>query len=294
MASFLDRGKMVRTILDFLFDNSPIICEVAAVVGGAFCQAILNVQYSTYAWWFENEEAKKAFCCEHAFGLVWGPVMLLVIGIGLRAVSGKRISHLEDKLASLNGALDQFRSLSENLKLIIDHHLYVIGTELGFGATERVSLYVFRINSKGKKEFSQCGRYSLSESLKSYGRSSYPLTQGVIGKAWDAGVFECTQLPDWSTESSRYINTCVSEFGFARREVKKLTMHPRYIIGYRIGDVAGLNYKSVIVIESMNPDYASTVDIKRTVDNHRESLFAFVKDFYSTIPSLSKTMERGF
>lgn len=294
MANCLDEGRFVRTMLDFLIDNVAIILETVALVYGTFSQSLLNISFSTYGWWFETEVELQSFRHEHCFALIWIPLILLVLAIIVRAFTAKRIASLESDLNEIKESFEQFRSLSENVKLIIDQHLRVIGNELGFTASERVSLYVYRINAKHKKEFTQCGRYSVSESLKVPGRASYPINQGVIWKAWDIGNFEKTQLPDWDVDRQKYLNICVSEFGFTKRCVKRLTMHPRYIYGCRIGDAGGTNYRSVIIIESKNPEFNTGAEVKRIVDNHREALFSFVRDFYGAIPALPRTMERGF
>lgn len=294
MASFLDKGTVIRKVLDFIFDRIDVIFEVLGVVAVGLSGYIMSFSDSQSGGVFFNSNQELVqFRATYQSGLLWGPIVILVIGIIARAVTMKAVSKLESMNEKLQLELRSMQSIKDNLEVIVNHLLYAIARELSFTPNERVSFYIKRKNKDNKTEFALCGRYSPSESYNKPGRSSYPLNEGVIGKAWDTGEFETSEFPDWADSADKYISICHDKFGMKAKSTRKLAMHPRYMYARRIGNADGREYKSIIVIESNSCDFSHKNEIKRVVDAHQSGLFEFARDFHSIMPAVSRAKEMG-
>ncbi len=100
--------------------------------------------------------------------------------------------------------------------------------------------------------FQIVSRSSSDPNLRSFGRTSYPPSQGVIGRAWSDSEAVAVDLPKrrdhWNSHMAR-------NYGFSEAEAGRLRMQSRSLVALRIDHdgPAGARPLGVVVLESVKP-----------------------------------------
>lgn len=155
--------------------------------------------------------------------------------------------------AAVSGKETQQKTLKDLMKAaclcIRNQIVECSGNSVGECDSLRVSLYIIVPNgSKGEKGFSCCGRYSKNLRYAQIGRNIYPITQGVIGRAWEKGEYCKNALPLDPSEYMREMTT----LGYTENEVRQFTMNAHFIYAKRIED-SNLSPSGLIVVEMIDP-----------------------------------------
>lgn len=133
----------------------------------------------------------------------------------------------------------------------------------------RISVYVDR-----EQEFVLVSRWSQNAELRKPGRASFPLGQGLIGKAWrESGGAACKN--SMSGDRDRWEKEQCDTYGFTAEQAANLTMHARTVAAVRVD---GYNASPVIVIESKN---IKILTLRATRELGRHDSFVCIADMLS-------------
>jgi hypothetical protein len=143
---------------------------------------------------------------------------------------------------------------------------------LGFGHNERISVYKIYDN-----EFVRIGRTSEDPNLKTSGRKSYPIHEGLIGKGWSTGECFIDSLPDPNERSGTpYYNAINATAQIPRNIIDNMTMKSRT---YYICRIEGFDNepKAVFVAESKNPNAFTKELVLEKIEGIRQPLIMFIE-----------------
>ena len=166
--------------------------------------------------------------------------------------------------------------------------LAILYSTLGLKHTDRISLYV---PERTPKRFTKVGRWSDNERYRaSRGRPTYPMDQGVIGKAYEIG--EClvrgAEVPDPERDFEAYVSYMEEQWNIPAADVRGFTMRSRSY--YAKALQTGLTRYAVLVVESTEEELPYE-RIKETISNERwQYMFGALKD---KLPYISDALRRG-
>lgn len=156
--------------------------------------------------------------------------------------------------------------LQNNIEKIFELWLSQILAIMRADNTWRASFYVYDEGKDGDGCFRYVARMSNDPILKKKGRSLFPASQGVIGKAWITGkcVYAYAKNKDCQSKES-YISWLIKEFSFDYNTASNLRMQPNIIMGHVAIDDSGKKC-GVIIVESTSKarhDSQHSKDVQR-------------------------------
>jgi hypothetical protein len=205
--------------------------------------------------------------------LSW-PITLIVLA-GLAALVGsletsRKIRQLEHQ-AHETSVLEA-RAHAAEMALIetICDQLKGLLASLGLYSEGRASIFTPR-----RDYFLLAGRYSpMPKYRQSVGRSSYPLSAGILGKAWDDGEADDPELPDPGSVNkppTRGWLRCQARHGIEEAVACQFTMRSRAYAAIRLDDER--HSLGVLMVETQIPA-AQTAICKATGDKRGGSMDA--------------------
>lgn len=154
--------------------------------------------------------------------------------------------------------------------------------------TDRVNLYV---PEQTPKRFTRVARWSDNEKYRtSPGRPTYPMGQGVIGRAWEEGecIVRGSEVPDRKRDPETYASYMQEEWNIPREEALRFTMPSRSYYAKTLR--AGLVPYAVLVIESTEEELPYD-RIRETVNSAGwQRAFMSLRE---KLPHISYALKRG-
>ena len=159
--------------------------------------------------------------------LLWlfpgGGASLTIIG---QIQSEKKGKSLRQILIDLDKAREQKSTAQKALSEAIEDIGTNLSMELGLWSPEvRFTIYA---HDDDKREFIPIVRGSDNPKLAKKNRTSYPDSQGYLGKVWEQG--ECSHM----RKHERSVRAESLELGFTEEEYGNLTLKPRSLKGVRL------------------------------------------------------------
>ena len=181
--------------------------------------------------------------------LLWlflgGGASLTIIG---QIQSEKKGKSLRQILIDLDKAREQKSTAQKALSEAIEGVGTNLSEELGLWSPEvRFTIYA---HDDDKREFIPIVRGSDNPKLAKKNRTSYPDSQGYLGKVWEQG--ECSHM----RKHERSVKTESLELGFTEEEYGNLALKPRSLKGVRLSK--GKQHIGAILWESENPKRIDT------------------------------------
>jgi hypothetical protein len=153
-----------------------------------------------------------------------------------RQLSSQR-DDLEDTVASFQ---EQYSTLFSGLLSILSNQV------LGYGPTERVSVYRHDDHKKG---FRMVSRYSDShEFAKPSERTFYPDDEGAIGRAWQEAKLVVAELPDPDEDMNRYLKSSEQDWRIKSEVAEKFTMKSCCYAAFPLKHPHGSEYGNIAVV----------------------------------------------
>jgi hypothetical protein len=243
---------------------------VLAAVGGAYVNFAENA-----------EEATKSL---PGFAL-WIGCGLLVVGTiasWARTESIRRLRRDNWRLTQL------FQDGASAYSAIIENNLAILARYLGFGDTERISVY-----RQHGESFVMLSRYSDSPIYNNSGRRIQPIQQGCVGEAWRNGEAIVLDLPDPRMERELYL-TATTQYNVPREVAEQFSMMSRSYAAFRLRDSKTNRQVAVVVFESTKPKLDS--DRLRDMMNgpEGEQLVEVIRQWQQFEPSPHIATKAGF
>lgn len=217
----------------------------------------------------------------------------VILGILGSIVTWRRtpkISKLQGRIAELENNLAQQQSGYFEL---LTNQLSVLATLIGFGDTERISVY--RHNGRS---FEMLGRYSLNPEYQKPGRVIYPDNEGCIGEAWSStrGLRAFVDdLPNPTTSLGQYQARLTSEWGVPEDTVQGMRMKSRTYAAFPIFDSRRTKKVAVIVFESVKRKVFNYTTLQNTLNEGEERRISnFLESMKSQEPTLSYASKQGY
>ncbi len=143
---------------------------------------------------------------------------------------------LEDTLGSVQ---EQYTTLFAGLLSILANQV------LGYGPTERVSVYRHDSNKSG---FRMVSRYSDNpEFNKPSERTFYPDDEGAIGAAWNEGRLVIAELPDAEKDLNNYLKYSEQDWRIKSEVAQKFTMKSCCYAAFPLRHPHGSEYGHIAV-----------------------------------------------
>lgn len=188
--------------------------------------------------------------------------------------------------------------LKETLKSVGEHYFELCSAELskilqntlGYGHTERISVYRFR-----GEGFQIMGRYSERRDYNERGRIVYPADEGVIQRAWKGNGKAVAHLPDPHKEPERYYDALEKDWNIDRGTAKNFTMPSRQLVARVVYEPKDRHRVAIVVVESTKPRILEEDRIYEVIDGvEGEFVNDFLEKMESIEPDLQFSRERGF
>jgi hypothetical protein len=184
---------------------------------------------------------------------------------------------------------EEARSKSINTYEVFSNYLYAFGQKFGLNSTERISLYMLKMN-----HFSCIGRYSDNETFRAKPRRLYPVTQGSIGRAWQHGVDQVTESPVFAESPDEWIFFHKEKYGFTEEQLSKLTMKSASIFSKRLRNNKHETV-GVLVVESMKNTGVPFGKLTKYFQSEEGgSIVNLIEALKSHVPSLEIAESEGF
>jgi hypothetical protein len=179
--------------------------------------------------------------------------MIFLIGSIVIFRQAPSITKQMDKINSLRRRLrmaeEAYAQLTERAQLanrqVIDPKLQKLAEKLGFGDTDRISVY-----KDAGGLFSMLGRFSVNPRYNLQGRRSYPDSEGCIGDAYLNGFAFDDNVPDPDESMGAYCDHMLKRWRIDGKVCTNLRMKPRNIAASALYGSSSRRRIGVIVFES--------------------------------------------
>lgn len=176
----------------------------------------------------------------------------------------QEVTNLEEQVAALENRVEsrtrdyyaQFRT--ELARVLKD--------ELGYGATERISVYRHR-----GRTFQLLGRYSENPQFDRRTTRLYPDHQGVVSKAWEDRTAADLSLPDPQANEASYYRELEERWSVDEETARRLTMQSRTLVGCAIYEPKGVDREAVVVVESVKLGTIQEEEVIRAMEGEAGS-----------------------
>lgn len=186
----------------------------------------------------------------------------------------KSVTGLREALNSTQEELQEQKSETNKLnKELVTIWLKSALKTLELNSTERATIYY-----EFDDAFFLLARYSINPEYAKIHRQKFPLTQGVIGKAWQHGVHVENDCPD-AENSQEYIAYLIKTYAYEEDKINSLTMKSCRYVALAIVDADV--HIGVIVFESTEPEFLNNnrdIKIGDYCRNAQGQLSKFVRE----------------
>lgn len=223
-----------------------------------------------------------------AFALVLVQLVLEILNVRTVYKLRKKLEVAEQTIRDQKQEVEEARILKDNISSIVKLYLGATSKALKMGVNERISFYI--LNSDGKS-FSILARDSENANLRTYKRDKFDTDEGIIGLAKATGHAFVGGLPDYKGAPKGYIKACKEKFeGLTNATIKNLTMKAQLYYAFRFSSHDHMDYNSVIVVESMNPNFADELALNEVFKPDNEFVYTLVKNFgkYMSTPDIAQ------
>ncbi len=272
---------MFVRVAEWLEDYAGDACSAIALILAGYVQVALStaaVPGGFYAFSFTG--------LGYAF---YVSVVLVIASVIFNATRTQALRPARKRLSELEGITEQ---VAASYRKLCDLQLSdILKGELGYGDTERISVYRHR----GENVFQILGRYSENPRYADIRRYVYPDNQGVIGIAWEHRTASVDNLPDFDTEPGRYHEVLEQDWNVPRDTAKKLTMKSRSYVAHALYEPTGTYRVAIIVVESTRVSILDEGKVVDAIDNPRgEPINTFLEKMKSLEPNVERNRTAGF
>lgn len=227
---------ILRAIRRFL----PLALTLLAMIGSAFLADWLDAFF-----WKATHETYWSIMLENA--LAAGTIL---VAAGAFLVTNHDLAKAQRVSARCDTYRDALKSVGADYFDIWKNVLSLWATELGFTASERISVYKHSGNT-----FLMLGRFSLNPDFARRGRAAYPDAEGCIGNAWrsQSGTCFTNALPDPVTDMPAYEVQQQGDWGVGPATTAGLSMRSRTIGAYSVLNPTATERQAIVVFESVLP-----------------------------------------
>lgn len=259
--------KIGHKVWDFLFEKSLYITSILFVILSVIDISDLN-ESKINQWGLVNFPIGKIF-----YYIITG--LTITFGV-ISTEKANTIKKLEKDITEKGSKIiDLENSVNDvvtGMNELFNSYLSLLIESLNFTHTERVSVYKVYDN-----KFILIGRSSVNPNLTKAGRNSYPVSEGLIGKAWAEGELFITDLPDPNERGGNTYYNRVNQINPIPREVvNSLNMQSRSYFILRMNGFEN-RPKAIIVIESQKAGAFQKQDVINKLEGVKQPLVMFIE-----------------
>lgn len=230
------------------------------------------------------------------------PGRIFVLGVALTLVGNaatwrrekhlgrlqRRVAELEELVAALEDRVEtRTRDYYAQFRTELAR---VLKEELGYGDTERISVYRHR-----GRTFQLLGRYSENPQFDRRTNRLYPDHQGVVAKAWEDRTAAELSLPDPETDEASYYRALEERWVMDEETARRLTMRSRALVGCAIYEPKGVDREAVVVVESMSVGKINEEEVIRAMEGEAGSrIYDFLEREESNEPDPNYAKEQDY
>lgn len=224
-------------------------------------------------------------------------VVCIIYGLSivLKIKRSKSISGSEVENASLKAEIETLKqAISEgnrNYYEVWDDRVRSIFQECELSVYDRVSMYKHDTYSD---EFRLLGRYAENSAYRKKNRVLYPLDKGVMGKAWEHGVYYEKALPNPENNYELYVERNEKKYGISREICEGLTMQATCLWAKSLSNAKNVPF-ALVVVESTKRGNIDEEAMANFFDgNERAEIENLLDSLAFMEPNLRLAQERGF
>lgn len=195
------------------------------------------------------------------------------------------------KAKKLEEKIQKFSFMFQGVGSLIKIYLSSVSASCKLTPDERISFYFFDKN--GKKVYLS-DRNAQNPEYKVIHRDEYKTDEGIIGLARKKTSALVGDLPDYDESENMYINVCVERFKMTKETVRNLSMKARFYYAYRFSSVDKQKFNSMVVVESMNPKFATEESLNEIFTGDNDFIYQLVSSFNSYLPRLRTSKQKDF
>lgn len=276
----LNYENKVNSPTNYLRNYWPNLLTIFSTLGLTASSVLQSIEKGEWQW---NSETRYAF--------------ILIVSLSLSLV-GQLIQLLQSPAkrsleSELNKAIETINSIKSSDFIIIRNELIILSEILGFGSSERISIYGH--NSENSNFVMIC-RFSKNPDYDKKGRGIHPDDKGVMGAAWREGKAFVDDLPKCNgNDDFDYLRETEINWGIDRHIAQKFSMKSRTFGSYSIEDKSGKK-AFVIVFESMNPHGFTMENLDDIMSKSKERRrFSLLLDQLKNVtPNPNSATKEGF
>jgi len=200
----------------------------------------------------------------------------------------RRLEELEEQLAELEDRAEvRTRDYYAQFRTELAR---VLKEELGYGDTERISVYRHR-----GRTFQLLGRYSENPKFDRKTTRLYPDYQGVVARAWEDRTAAELSLPDPEKNKADYYRALEERWSIDYETARQLTMDSRALVGCAIYEPKGVDREAVVVVESATVGRITEEEVIRAMEGEAGSrLYDFLEREESNEPDPNYAKEQDY
>lgn len=198
---------------------------------------------------------------------------------------------LEKKVKKLEVKIEKFGFMFQGIGSLIKIYLSSVSASCKLSADERISFYFFDKN--GRKAFLS-DRNAQNPEYKVIHRDEYRTNEGIIGLARKKTSALVGDLPDYEKAENLYISFCIDKFKMTKETIKNLSMKARFYYAFRFSSVDKQDFNSMVVVESMNPKFATEESLNEIFVGDNDFIYQLVSSFNSYLPRLGTSKGKDF
>lgn len=198
---------------------------------------------------------------------------------------------LKIKVKKLDERIQKFGFMFQGVGSLIKIYLSSVSASCKLTSEERISFYFFDGN---RKIAYLSDRNAQNPEYKIIHRDEYRTNEGIISLARKKTSALVGDLPDYEKTENMYINVCVERFKMTRETIKNLSMKARFYYAYRFSSVDKQDFNSMVVIESMNPKFATEELLNEIFKGDNDFIYQLVCTFNSYLPRLKTSKQKDF
>lgn len=270
-------------VLDFWLRHIAPWVSCVAVLSGSFLTYDFSKLQAHYPDW------PGLFHLMDSGLLLWVflvTAILTAVMTWLSAIRQKSLDSLTQQLRERQDAIDQ---ISQNIKYVFDGLLLNLSKKLGFNRNDKTRLSIY-IHDPERKSFVLCGRFATNPLHRQPGnRTSYPDSQGCIGKGWlDGWHFDNT----FPADVDGHRDQCQKQYGIPNKTHNRMRMRSRLYATKRLEDSLS-NAWGVLVIESLQEDRFEEATLKANLDDIADDFAELIRSLRPYIPNPNDATARG-
>jgi len=200
----------------------------------------------------------------------------------------RRVTELEEQVAALEDRVEtRTRDYYAQFRTELAR---VLKEELGYGDTERISVYRHR-----GRTFQLLGRYSENPQFDQRTNRLYPDHQGVVAKAWEDRTAAELSLPDPETDGASYYRVLEERWSIDEETARQLTMLSRALVGCAIYEPKGVDREAVVVVESARVGKINEEEVVQAMEGEAGSrIYDFLEREESNEPDPNYAKEQNY